>query len=381
MTRARVALSGIVALLLVWTLLIAWARWEVGEVPGDYLCFDRAASRFLAGEPLYVREWDHFDSPPYFVWLTLPAHALGTIGGDALATIAGLLLSALALVLVRRSIAPTPSPEAMLAAALYVPLWLSAAIGQWGGAFFAVMAGGLFFATRRRPLEAGLVLSLLLAKPPLAIFVLPIVAIGLGRRAIAGIAIGTLLWALLSLPLGAHVWSEWLDQIAWAQTPQAIALHRWQHHTLLGSFRALGSLLSLAPGVVRLAWLVIAVPLGVAAVVAASRLLRAGEVAAGVAIAVLATIALGPYLRYYDSQIVLIPTLVLLSRPQRSKMAGGLALAYLLLASLDAAYFQEQAQVPVEGILATGWLVLALRDALRSAPSRLQRTAIDPVVP
>lgn len=356
-------LVGLLGLLLMLTVLTAWSRWEVGEPPGDYRCFDAAAERFLAGEPIYVREHDHFDSPPFFIWLTLPAHALGGAPGHALAMFSGLLFSALALVLARKSLTPSPSVDATLAAALYLPLWLSASIAQWGGAFFAAFAGAFYFASRARALEAGLLASLFLAKPTLALFLVPVVIFGLGRRALAGFAIGAVFWAVLSIPLGLAIWPEWLDQLRWASDAHALAEHRWQHHTLLGSLRALAGVTGLDPTYVRPLWALIAAPLGVLTVVRATQLVRRGNVTLAFSLVALATVALNVYVRYYDSLAVLLPALALAVRGSRA--TGVVALTYLVLASLDAAYFQTAIPVPPEGALLSLWLILELREAGR----------------
>ncbi len=353
-------LVGLLGLLLLLTVLTAWSRWEVGEPPGDYRCFDAAAERFLAGEPLYVQEHDHFDSPPFFVWLTLPAHALGGAAGHALAMFSGLALSGLALLLVRRALTPPPSRDATLAAGLYLPIWLSASIAQWGGAFFAAFAATFFFASRRRSLEAGLMASMFLAKPTLALFVVPLVVVGLGRRAAMGLAIGACVWALLSLPLGLAIWPEWIAQLRWASDAHTLAEHRWQHHTLLGTLRA-----ALDPDVARVVWALVALPLAVATLHDATRLLRGGDPARAFSLVALATVGLNVYARYYYSLVVLVPTLALLGRPGRHPALGVVALIYLFLSCADSAYFQATVHIPLEGLLLTAWLVLELRDARR----------------
>lgn len=370
MTRQRAVLSGLVLLLAGLTLLTAWARWELGEVPGDYRPFELAATRFWAGEPLYQPGDDPFLSPPPFVFFLLPAHALGPLGGHAVALVLGLACSAGALWLVRRTMSDAPSIDALLCAALYLPIWFSAAIGQWGGFFFAVFAGVMFLAHQKRPLEAGLLAALLFAKPTFAIFAAPLVALGLGRRAWIGLGIGAIAWLLLSLPLGLDAWGAWRAELRYIDEVHALAGHAWQQHTLFGTLRSLAALLDHPEAQARIVWLVVAAPLGIATLALGARALRRGEVVRAFSLAALATVALNVYLRYYDSQIALIAAIALFSRPDRSRVAGALALAYLALASLDAAYFQADVAVPVEGALVTIWLVLELKDALASARAR-----------
>lgn len=375
MTRTRAILSGLVLLLVALTLLTAWARWELGEVPGDYRPFELAATRFWSGDSLYQVGDDPFLSPPPFVWFLLPAHALGPVWGHAFALIAGLACTAGALWLVRRAMREAPSIDALLLAGLYLPIWFSAAIGQWGGFFFLVFAATLFFAQQKRALEAGLLAALLFAKPTFAVFAIPIVALGLGRRAWIGLGIGAILWLLASLPLGLGAWGAWREELRYIDEVHALAGHGWQQHTLFGSLRALAELLHRPEAQARIAWLVIAVPLGLATLALASRALREGEVVRAFSLAALATVALNVYLRYYDSQIVLIPAIALFARPARSPLVGAIALAYFGIACLDAAYFQERAAVPVEGVLLTVWLVLDLKDALASARARTDAQA------
>lgn len=386
MTRQRAVLSGFVLLLFGLAVLTAWARWELGEVPGDYRPFELAATRFWAGDSLYQVGDDPFLSPPPFVFFLLPAHALGPVGGHAFAMFSGLACTGLALWLVRRSMREPPSIDALLFAALYLPIWLSAAIGQWGGFFFLVFAATMFFAHQKRALEAGLCAALLLAKPTFAPFAIAIVALGLGRRAWIGLAIGALVWFVLSLPLGLGAWSAWRAELAYIDEVHALTAHAWQHHTLFGSLRALAERTGRDEGSARTAWMVIAGPLSIATIAIGARSLARGDTTRAFSLAALATVALNIYLRYYDSQIVLIPALMLFSTPSRSPLVGALALAYLGLASFDVAYYQDRVGVPVEGLLLTTWLVLELRagfTSIREAPRAptVQGSAIDPVVP
>lgn len=369
MTRQRAILVGLVGLCFAFTLLVGWARWELGEIPGDYGPFELAATRFWAGEALYQYGDDPFLSPPPFVFFLLPAHALGPVGGHAAALFLGIACSLAAIALLRRELVPPPSLDAAIAAALYLPIWLSASIGQWGGAFFLATVGVLALARAQRPFAAGLLAALLLAKPTYAPFVVGIVALGLGARAWAGLALGGVGWLLASLPLGLESWARWRAQLRWIDEVHALAGHGWQHHTLFGSLRALFELFGASEGSARLLWLAIAVPMGLAAIALGTRALRRGDTSRAFAIAALATIALNVYLRYYDSQIVLIAVLRLVARPDRSRVAGVLALAYLILASADAAYFQDQIAVPVEGLLVTAWLAIELREALAAERS------------
>jgi hypothetical protein len=367
MTRQRLVLLGCVGLLGVLVLL---TRWEIGEVPGDYRPFELAATRFWSGDALYQVGDDPFLSPPPFVFFLLPAHALGLVGGYALALFAGLASSGGALWLSRRAMKDRPSIDALLAAGLYLPIWLSAAIGQWGGFFFLVFALTAFFASRGRALEAGLVAALLCAKPTYAPFAIAIVALGLGRRARIGLGIGAIAWLVLSLPLGLESWSAWRGELHYIDEVGALGEHAWQQHTLWGSLRALAARVGWSESAMHTIWLAIAVPLGLASIAIATRALRAGDATRAFALAALATVALNVYLRYYDSQIVLIAAIALFTAPKRSPLVGALALAYLVLASLDAAYFQHHVEVPIEGVLLTAWLGLELRAtyaALRSA--------------
>jgi len=363
MTRQRAILSGLILVLVALTLLTAWAGWELGEVPGNYRPFELAATRFWAGDSLYQVGDDPFLSPPPFVFFLLPAHALGPLGGHALALVLGLACTAGALWLVRRAMDDRPSIDAMLLAALYLPIWLSAALGQWGGLFFLAFASTMFFAHRRAGLEAGLCAALLLGKPTLAPFAIVIVALGLGRRAWIGLGIGAIAWLALSLPLGLGSWLAWREELLYVEEAHALAEHLWQDHSLYGSIAALAAHGHVDPSTARVLWIAIAAPLAIATVALASRSLARGDVPRAFSLAALATIALSVYLRYDDSQIVLIPAIALFTTPKRSPLVGAIALAYLVLASLDAGYFQERVNVPVEGLLLSAWLALDLRDA------------------
>jgi hypothetical protein len=243
---------------------------------------------------------------------------------------------------------------------------LSAAIGQWGGFFFLVMASVMYFAHQKRALEAGLFAALLLAKPTYAPFAIAVVALGLGRRAWIGLGIGAIVWLLLSLPLGLDAWSQWRAELRYVEEAHAFAGHGWQQHTLFGTLQALGERAGRSESATRTMWLVIAAPLGLTTIALASRSLARGATLEAFSLVTLATAALNVYLRYYDSQIVLIAVIGLFSRANRSPLVGALALVYVVLGSLDAAYFQDQITVPVEGALLTAWLALDLADVARS---------------
>jgi hypothetical protein len=211
----------------------------------------------------------------------------------------------------------------------FPPLLVNVITGQAGLLVAALFIGGMTLLPRR-PLAAGILLGLLVVKPQLGL-ILP-VALAAGRewRAIAGAAASSIVLVGLSiLVFGWAPYQAWLGNAGFIASIASEGLAGW--HRMASAYGAL-RMAGLGSGA---AW---AVHVIVAAAAAAAACLvwyrradiepRAGALAAATALA-------SPYLFVYDTMILVVPFLWLISRRRH----------WLLLALVWAILFLALAQV------------------------------------
>src|SRR5207247_9749215 len=100
-------------------------------------------------------------------------------------------------------------PNAAFAVLASVPSNTAIVIGQISGVLSLMLAASLWAWRRRRPVTAGLLLSLLFIKPNLAIFFPPVCLLARQWRGLAGVGVGSALLLLASFPLGLVRWPEY----------------------------------------------------------------------------------------------------------------------------------------------------------------------------
>jgi hypothetical protein len=225
---------------------------------------------------------------------------------------------------------------------------------------------------RGRDFAAGVTLSLLLTKPHYGLVILVFVALARGWRVLAGAFTGTILLVLTTVPLGWDTWKAWMLQ-ARSAASAIVAVPGWKQITVRATWTSL--LAPAHPDLATALWLGTAVP---AMLLATWAGWRAGAVrdlrGRVVGLAVLSTLACGPYAFHYDGLLLAIPGLVWCFQPWSyrspgSHRLGGIAiLATYTLQQIDGWILQRG--VALTGLSITAWLVLDAVDLLRHPPIR-----------
>jgi len=200
-------------------------------VGGDFPAFYGAARIAAAGDWDELYDFDrqvaaqsglhtrdatarYFAYPPQVAFVHRPLAALG-YGSAYLVYTAAMLLALVAAIRLAQPMLPWLKGRTWLATAIALSFWpmMRAVTGGSNTALsLLVMVGAWRLIEKDRHIEAGLVLSLLLAKPQLAVPLIGLMlVIGL-RRVVLGAAAGTGLFYLLGVPLAGWRWPlEWWD--------------------------------------------------------------------------------------------------------------------------------------------------------------------------
>jgi len=258
-----------------------------------------------------------FAYPPCFLVLLAP---FGLISYPAAAADWVLLTFAAYCLAMRRW-----APEMPWLALSFPPLLVNAITGQAGLLIAALLIGAMALLPKR-PVLAGVLLGLLIVKPQLGLILPFALLAGREWRAIAGAAASCAGLVLLSFLLfGWEPWQAWLGNADLFASIASEGRAGWHHMaSVYGALRLAGA--GPAP-----AWIV---HILVALAAAASTCLiwyrqadlgaRAGALAAATALA-------SPYLFVYDTLILVVPFLWLISRGRHFLLLG-LAWAILFLA-------------------------------------------------
>jgi alpha-1,2-mannosyltransferase len=251
-----------------------------------------------------------FFYPPPFLIVALPLGLLPYWAAAALwivATFAAYLAAA------RRLL-----PGAGWLVAAYPAVIVNAITGQNGFLTAAIFIAGLL-ALPKRPLAAGMLLGCLIIKPHLALL-LPLAFIAAGQwRAFAGAALSSLGLLLLALAMfGPGSYAEWVGQAPVYASILADGSVGWHKMaSVYGSLRLAGAPAQLAcaiHGAIALC--------AVAAVWLVWR--KQPDPGAKAAALAAATLLVSPYLFLYDTLILVVPFLWLLSRGERQGLLAAL---------------------------------------------------------
>lgn len=260
----------------------------------------------------------HFSYPPVTALLLAPLGLLPYVPAFAVWTLGGIVLLGLALK------AWTGRPTAWLAA-VAAPGTLINAVGGQNGTYTAAALGGGLAILDRRPLLAGALFALLVAKPQLALL-LPLALLA-GRRwatLAAGAAVAAALLLATTAAFGPEIWAAYAERAAllrhWVLEDGSWTWHRMP--SVFVAARILGATVPLAYAAQALAAVIAA-----AATVAVW--MRDGETEAKAAVLVLAGFLATPYLLDYDLTAGIFPALWLWRRETR--MARSAAAAVLVL--------------------------------------------------
>jgi len=343
--RLRVYPPLMLASVVLYTVHDVWRRGLHSDLGGDFLSFYTGGMFVLHGNPeglahsaqqhALQQQILHFTtnstgtwvSPPFFAWLFAPLAALPFPLAYAVFTIASLALCGAAFSSLRKCLGSAWSTRSMLwAAAQFYPTLHSLIIGQTTALWLSVFVWVFVRLRQGRDAEAGLLLGLLVCKPPLAIGL----AVGLlaARRfrtlAFAALSGGALLasgFALMPLLMlrYLHAGPKLISFVRDAGYPVAGLVGSFEFGTLLfdGVSRPLGA----AVGFALLAGLLLAI---------ASFWIRAPWLPSSRAwdLRMAATLALGviasPHLFSYDLMLLVLPFLIVLFRfPSRSELPLG----------------------------------------------------------
>lgn len=309
----------------------------------------------------HLKSYHAFITPPFLAWLFVPLSALPYALSFALWS--ALNLAGLALSL--RWLHPGAGWWRRYAWALtFFPVFAAISFGQNSLLSLLLLSLTYVLWLRENHFAAGLVLSLILYKPQLA---LGVAALWLwdGRRngrALLGLGVGALsLGALswLTLPEASRAYVQFAREVlpnlpAWQDFPI------WHLHTLRGFWRLL-----LPPMLADGLWLA-GVALGIAVWIGVQRRLRRAELR--YAAAVLLTLWVTPHAMIYDWSLLLIPAILVweacpLWRGSLLPAYAAVWLASLLSGPLTYWQWQSwhhgvQLSVPVLAIAAGTWLRL-----------------------
>jgi alpha-1,2-mannosyltransferase len=188
------------------------AGWTSGTLGYDYLCYDAAARRLLAGQPIYDLSFTSagpfglFDYPFTFLILVLPFAALLPPTGAVIAWTAmlvGAFLAAIALLPVRTQVRWL----VLLLASLAWPVVYSLKLGQVGGLLFLLFAVAWRWLERDVPVGVAIAVGTAIKLQPGVVFIWA----ALRRRwgvLVVGAVVSAAAVVLVTVPAGVHQWFD-----------------------------------------------------------------------------------------------------------------------------------------------------------------------------
>ena len=308
-----------------WIATLVNASDPTAELLGrDWSAFSVAGEKMLSGRssevyPVDFSTWPNprlpnnlaYLYPPFSLYLTLPLGALPPFLAWALCWIVQLGSFAAALILLHRVVGASRDDlmtPAMLAAGSAV-LQAVLVIGQISATLLLCFTAGLWAWRQGRAFWAGLAWACLLVKPNWGIPLLALVALsGYWRVLAGGVAGGTAL-AVVSLPLGPELWSDWVRTVV--SYPDVVQEHMqlWRHFTLYAFWRTITgwSADSLA---LRGVWLATAAPLVLLGATVWITVRSEMSRPRLVGVVCLVGVAANPYCHFYDGLLLVLPALV-----------------------------------------------------------------------
>ncbi|HEY7736741.1 MAG TPA: glycosyltransferase family 87 protein [Candidatus Limnocylindrales bacterium] len=338
-----------------------------GTLGYDYLAYDAAARRLLAGQPLYDTSFQTsgtfglFYYPPPFILIVLPF----TLLPASAATWAwiGALVACFAAGVVLLPVSTRVRWLIVLAAAIQWPFAYALKLGQVGPLLFLCFAVGWRWLDRALPLGGGIAVGALVKIQPALLIVWAALS---GRRRAAGVAvaIGLVVALVTTLLTGFGAWFDFADLVRRVSdpittpknlTPGAVAYQ-------LGLERGAAAGIQLAATVAVLGLVVVSA--------------RRSPAAASFLVAVIASQLVSPILWDHYAMLILLPVAWLLERRQWWALLGPVLTSVPLFGL-----------VPPAGYLATlvvaclaPWLV-SLRASASPAPPTPASLARAPLPP
>jgi hypothetical protein len=277
----------------------------VGNLGYDYLAYDLAVDRLLAGQPLYDATATEFGPfglffyPPPFLLLVLPVALLPQ--ELAIWTWTVLLAAASVIAVALMPVARRTFWWVLLLAALSWPLVYAIALGQVGPIALLLFAVGWRWLDHPRPLGLSIGLGTVIKVQP-ALLIAWAVVTGRRRAAVVAVAVVAVLGVVATIFAGPGAWFDLASLLARVnkpiETPHAFGVGRL-------AFEAGASF--------EVATLVHWANFALAAVLVAVTVLRGSAVAGYMAVAV-ASQFLSPVLWDHYALVLLLPTAWLLDR-------------------------------------------------------------------
>ncbi|HEY7522139.1 MAG TPA: glycosyltransferase family 87 protein [Candidatus Limnocylindrales bacterium] len=364
MSNLPISRSGLVAALvpaaaLVTFVLVIGATLVAGASAGtlgyDYLAYDAAARRLIAGQALYDTSFQASGSfglfyyPPPFILLVLPFTALPA-GAATWAWIAALVACFAA------GVALLPVSNRVrwlivLAAAIQWPFAYALKLGQVGPLLFLCFAIGWRWLDRAGPLGLGIAVGALVKVQP-ALLVVWAALTGRWRATAVVVAIGAAAALVTTLLTGPEAWFDFADLVRRVSdpittprnlTPGAIAFQ-------LGIDRGLAAAIQVGATVIVVALVIVSA--------------RRSPAAASFLVAVIASQLVSPILWDHYVMLILLPVAWLLERGHGWAFLGPVATSIPLFGVIPPAGYLA---VLVAALIAP-WLV-SLRARPETAPT------------
>ena len=297
---------------------------------------------------------------PYYYppWLALALSPLVPLGyaGAKLVWLALLIECVIATAYLLRNSVPGMNPLATMIVCLgFGVWWVTLPIGQTAPLVVLLLVAGWRLLDAAHDRAAGVVLAWTTIKPQLTICVLAVFIVWAIRQRRWRVLQGLVAMGSLLLLVSTCVFPGWLPAMLDAprQTPMVTIDRPW----LASSWWALLRTFGFSGGLLGALYLALAVP--VAALTLRAAWDRGTPALQLFALATLATLALVPYVRYYDFPVLLLPLVEVLGRPLPGSTRGLLAASFMIVPLALWVMIAGEPSVVV-GQLQGLWMVAAL---------------------
>ena len=320
-TLAKVCavLSGVVIFM-----LVAWVLGDPMEnLRTDWVAFDNASDRLLAGEDVY-RSLDieteplPYLYPPFALLLTLPLAPLGFFSSWAFSALLTASTFIAGIWFAMRSHGSPAAPGATAVIALTTGTFVATVlIAQYSGLYVLALGLGLWLWSRDRAVLAGLALAILLIKPNIGLAVPIILLWSRSWRTLGGFALGSALSFMISLAFGIGRWGEFFSSLQNQVDLKSSGLAPTEKMvTFVGGVQSIFGLEAGAPATVAI-WLISSLIMGIAtlAVWTPNRLKE--NLPRAIGVFALFVVAANPRLYFYDASVIVFGVFVLWHQRER----------------------------------------------------------------
>ena len=292
-------------------MLVAWVLGDPMEnLRTDWVAFDNAADRLLAGEEVYRRldidtEPLPYLYPPFALILTLPLAPLGFLSSWAFSA----LLTASAFVagiwFAMRTSGSVAGRGASAVIALSTGTFLSTVlIAQYSGLYVLALGLALWLWSRDREVLAGLALAILLIKPNIGLAVPIILLWSRSWRTLGGFALGGAASFAISLLFGIGRWGEFFSSVQNQVDLQSSGLAPTEKMvTFVGGVQSVFGIEPDAPATVAV-WLLSSLIMGIATLSVWTPDRRRENLPRAIGVFAVFVVAANPRLYFYDASVI-----------------------------------------------------------------------------